>query len=264
MTETGNAQQRFGGIARLYGRAALERFTSARVAVIGIGGVGSWAAEALARSGIGSLSLVDLDELCITNTNRQIHALEGSIGHSKSRAMAERIRAINPDARVQAVEAFFSERNADELLADGIDAVVDAIDAMHPKCHLLAACRVRGIPVVTCGAAGGRRDPTLIRMTDLAKTHNDALLQQVRRNLRAEHGFPKGGTKPKRFGIPAVFSPELPKFPHCDGSVSPDRPDELPAGIRCDAGYGTVTHLTASFGFFAASWVLEHLAESQP
>ena len=105
MTDTGNAQQRFGGIARLYGRAALERFTSARVAVIGIGGVGSWAAEALARSGIGSLSLVDLDELCITNTNRQIHALEGSIGHSKSRAMAERIRAINPDARVQAVEA---------------------------------------------------------------------------------------------------------------------------------------------------------------
>lgn len=261
MADPGNAPQRFGGIARLYGQAALARFTTARVAIIGIGGVGSWAAEALARSGIGSLTLVDLDELCITNTNRQIHALEGSIGHPKARTMAERIQAINPEARVRAVEAFFSERNATDLLADRFDAVVDAIDVMLPKCHLLAACHARGIPVVTCGAAGGRRDPSLIRTADLAKTHNDALLQQVRRNLRAEHGFPKGGSKPKRFGIPAVFSPERPHYPQCDGSVSPDRPEDIPAGIRCDAGYGTVTHITATFGFFAASWVLEHLAK---
>jgi tRNA A37 threonylcarbamoyladenosine dehydratase len=255
-----NAPHRFGGIARLYGQDALTSFASARVAIIGIGGIGSWAVEALARSAIGSLTLVDFDDLCVTNTNRQVHAHDGNFGRSKVRAMTERIHAINPDIRVDPVEEFFSERNAAELLASGFDAVVDAIDSVRPKCLLLATCRAEGIPVITCGAAGGRRDPSLVRTADLARTHGDALLMQVRRDLRSEYGFPKGDPKPKRFRIPAIFSPEPPHYPQCDGSASPKRPDGIPPGIRCDAGYGTVTHLTATFGFFAASWVLELLA----
>jgi tRNA A37 threonylcarbamoyladenosine dehydratase len=252
--------QRFGGIARLYGTSALDRFATSRVAIIGVGGVGSWAAESLARSGVGSISLVDLDELCITNTNRQIHALHDTVGRSKVDVMAERIRAINPEAEVVERQAFFTEKNADAFLSEDFDAVIDAIDTMRPKCLLIASCHQRGTPVVTCGGAGGRRDPTLIQCADLAKTGGDAMLLQVRRTLRSEYGFPKGEPRVRPFGIPAVFSTEQPVYPQCDGEVSHQRPEALPAGIRCDAGFGSATHITATFGFFAAAKVLDLLA----
>ena len=257
-------EQRFGGIARLYGTSALERFAGARVAIVGIGGVGSWAAEALARSGVGSLSLVDLDELCVTNTNRQIHALHHTVGQPKVSVMAERIQAINPDATVEESHSFFTEKNAEEFLARKYDAVIDAIDSMRAKCLLLASCHQRRIPIVTCGAAGGRRNPTLIQCADLSKTGGDAMLLQVRRNLRSDYGFPKGEPRVRPFGIPAVFSTEQPVYPQCDGEVSHHKPEDLAAGIRCDAGFGTATHITATFGFFAASAVLDQLARSQP
>lgn len=253
-------QQRFGGIARLYGATALACFATARVAIVGIGGVGSWAAESLARSGVGSLTLVDLDELCISNTNRQIHALRDTVGRSKVDVMAERIRAINPDADVVERQAFFTEKNAEAFLSENFDAVIDAIDTMRPKCLLLASCHQRGIPVVTCGGAGGRRDPTLIQRADLSKTGGDAMLLQVRRNLRSEYGFPKGEPRVRPFGIPAVFSTEQPVYPQCDGEVSHQRPKAIQAGIRCDAGFGTATHITATFGFFAAAQILDQLA----
>lgn len=253
---------RFSGIARLYGHAALERFRHSRVAVVGLGGVGSWTAESLARSGVGELVLVDPDDLCMTNTNRQLHAHEGNYGRPKTAALATRLRAIHPGIALHEIQGFYSESSADELFDLVPDAVIDAIDSLRAKCHLLAACRERGIPVVTSGAAGGRRDATRIRVADLAHSGRDKLLASARRRLRTEHDFPKA---PERgevpgFGIDAVFSDEAPVYPTCDGGVSSDRPTDLPGSIGCDAGYGSVTHVTATFGLAAAGRILEHLA----
>jgi tRNA A37 threonylcarbamoyladenosine dehydratase len=256
-------QARFGGVARLYGQAALDRFARARVAVVGIGGVGTWAVECLARSGIGHLTLVDLDEICITNVNRQIHALDGQIGMAKTTAMAARVRAIHPECDVAAIPAFFNERTGGEILAAGFDAVVDAIDTLRHKALLVAECHARGIPVITCGAAGGRRDPTRIRVADLAVSGGDPLMHALRRKLRREHGFSNipMGTKPPPMGIDAVFSDEPQVFPDGEGGVCGDRIDAPGSGpqLGCDAGYGSAAHVTGCFGMIAAGRVLERL-----
>ncbi|MDX1679409.1 MAG: tRNA threonylcarbamoyladenosine dehydratase [Akkermansiaceae bacterium] len=257
---------RFGGIARLYGEKALRRFHQAHVAVVGIGGVGSWAVEALARSGIGKLTLVDLDEICETNINRQLHAMDGQIGRQKTEAMAERVRAIHPEAQVEIVYSFFKESTALDILKGDFDALIDAIDTRAHKALLLAECRQRGIHVVTCGAAGGRRDPTRIRVEDLAYSGKDAMLQQLRRTLRRDHGFAKApeGGKPESMGIEAVFSEEAPWYVQCDGEVSRERPEDAGSKggpvLGCDWGLGSATHVTASFGQIAAGRVLEFLA----
>ena len=253
---------RFGGIARLYGQAALDRFLTAKVAVIGVGGVGSWAVESLARSGVGNLTLVDLDEICLTNVNRQLHAMDGQIGRQKTEAMAERARAIHPVGEVVVVPRFFTEQTAADILDTGFDAVVDAIDSTRHKALLLAECRRHGIFTVTCGGAGGRRDPTRIRVADLAFSGKDPLLHQLRRSLRNDYGFPKTpmGEKPEPLGIEAVFSDEPQVFSQCDGTVSEVRPDSGGQRINCTTGLGTVTHVTAAFGMIAAGRVLEHLA----
>ena len=254
-------QHRFGGIARLYGGEALERFLSARVAVIGVGGVGSWAVESLARSGVGNLTLVDLDEICVTNVNRQLHAMDGQIGRQKTEAMADRAQAIHPAADVTIVPRFFTESSAAEILDAGFDAVIDAIDSTRHKALLLAECRRRGIFTVTCGGAGGRRDPTRIRVTDLAYSGKDPLLHQLRRTLRNDHGFPKTplGSKPESLGIDAVFSDEPQVFSTCDGGVSEERPETGGQRLGCASGFGSVTHVTAAFGLTAAGRVLERL-----
>lgn len=253
---------RFSGIGRLYGLTALEKFRSSHVGIVGIGGVGCWAAECLARSGVGSLTLIDADDLCVTNTNRQIHALDGTYGKPKVGVMADRLRSIQPEIKITERQEFLSNKNVDDFLNTGFDYVIDAIDAVRAKCVLLATCRERGVPIIACGGAGGRRDVTRISITDLARTRDDALLMTVRKRLRDEHRFPKArpGEKVKKFGIEAVFSQELPLYPTCDGGVSHDRPDDMPAGLRCDAGYGTATHVTAVFGMLAAGRVLEKLA----
>lgn len=254
---------RFGGIARLYGDAALARFLASRVAVIGVGGVGSWAVESLARSGVGHLTLVDLDEICVTNINRQLHAMDGEIGRQKTEAMASRVRAIHPQATVVVVQQFFTEKTAESILGVGYDAVIDAIDSTSHKALLLAECHRRGIPVVTCGGAGGRRDATRIRVADLAYAGKDPLLHRIRRGLRHDHGFPKNSqrTLPDPMGIEAVFSDEPQVFHQCDGSVSVERPDHGGSQrLNCRSGLGTVTHVTAAFGMIAASRVLERLA----
>lgn len=254
--------ERFGGIARLYGEAALERFLGARVAVIGVGGVGSWAVESLARSGIGHLTLVDLDEICLSNVNRQLHAMDGQIGRQKTEAMAERVALIHPLAETVIVPRFFSEKTATEILGAGFDAVVDAIDTTKHKALLLAECRRRGIFTVTCGGAGGKRDPTRIRVADLAYSGKDPLLHQLRRTLREQHGFPKTplGTKPAPLGIEAVFSDEPPWFSDAAGGVSRERAEGTGGRISCATGLGTATHVTAAFGLIAAGRVLDHLA----
>ncbi len=248
----------FSGISRLYGQTMLQQFQNAHVAVIGIGGVGSWAVEALARSGIGTLTLIDLDEICVTNINRQLHATHDSIGRLKVDIMAQRVLAINPQANVHVKQTFYSESNAHELLYPGIDVVIDAIDAVKHKCHLIATCRQLGLDVVTCGAAGGRRDPSRIGVDDLARTHDDPLLQQTRKRLRSHHGFPAAGSgnRAKKFHVTAVFSTETPVFPQCDGSVSPSRPADAPLRLSCATGYGTATPVTATFGMIAAAQAL--------
>jgi len=259
---------RFDGIARLYGTEALKKFNHARVCVVGIGGVGSWAVEALARSGIGHITMVDLDEICITNINRQLHAMDGEIGRQKTAAMASRVEAINPDCEVVCLETFYTDRNADEILDAGFDYVIDAIDRVRSKSLLLASCHKRGIPVICCGGAGGLRDPSLIRIDDLSRSFNDALLNQVRKNLRNRYGFPRGTDlkrkiKGKKFHIDCIFSPEQPVYPQCDGTVSEKRPAEMTgadARLNCASGYGSITHITATFGFFAVSQCLKKIA----
>jgi tRNA A37 threonylcarbamoyladenosine dehydratase len=255
--------QRFGGIGRLYGVSSLERFSRSHVMIVGLGGVGSWTVEALARSGIGKFTLVDLDDLCLTNTNRQIHAISGTIGRSKAEVLAERIQSINPDAQVVVEGTFYTEKNSGSLLSSKPDVVVDAIDSIRPKCHLLATCRSKEIPVIACGGAGGRIDATQISLADLSRTFGDSLLLSVRKRLRSEYHFPKAHSdkrKSRKFQIPAVFSPEPPRFPTCDGGISDQRPEDMPGTIKCDSGYGAATHVTATFGNHLAGWVLQQLS----
>ncbi|BDS08324.1 tRNA cyclic N6-threonylcarbamoyladenosine(37) synthase TcdA [Oceaniferula spumae] len=259
---------RFGGIERLYGKSAMEKFHRAHVCVVGIGGVGSWAVEALARSGIGKITMIDLDEICITNINRQLHAMDGEIGRQKTAAMASRINAIHPECEVVCLEAFFSKRNADEVLDQGFDFVIDAIDQVQSKALLLDGCHKRGIPVISCGGAGGLRDPSLIKTDDIARCHNDSLMNHVRTNLRKKYGYPAGPDptikrKLKLFGIDCIFSSERPVYQQCDGEVSEQRPksqDGASNRIDCTSGFGSSTHMTATIGFFAVSRCLSVLS----
>ena len=247
--------ERFGGIARLYGAAGAEKLAAARVAVVGIGGVGSWAAEALARSGVGQLILMDLDDICITNTNRQLHAHEGNYGRLKVEAMAERVRSINPGMEVTPLPNFYTVAHPEKLFDHEPDVVVDAIDSMKPKAHLIAECYRSGIPIVTCGGAGGRTRGECIRLADLARTSGDNLLSRLRKLLRQEYALPLHDRCPE-IGIPCVYSAETPVFPHCDGSVSTQREPGQRGGIGCASGFGSAVHITGTFGFLAAGAAL--------
>jgi len=198
-------QLRFAGIGRLYGAVALEAFAKAHVCVVGIGGVGSWVAEALARSGIGSLTLIDLDDVCISNTNRQIHALKSTVGQDKVAVMAARIRDINPDCVVHPVEDFVAADNLFALMRPEFSYVVDCIDSIKAKTSLIAHCKRNKIPLVTIGGAGGQLDPTQVQLTDLSQTINDPLLAKVRNNLRRDYNYSR--TPKRKFGIDAVFPP---------------------------------------------------------
>ena len=265
---------RFGGIARLYGHAALARLRHAHVCVIGLGGVGSWSAEALARSGLDELTLVDLDDVCVTNINRQLHALENTIGRPKVEALAERLRAINPALRVTPVTEFFTAATAEKIFAPRFEYVLDAIDNVANKARLIAHCHARQIPIITCGAAGGRRDPTALRLTDLARSSHDRLLAQVRKKLRAEHGFPG---EPTLFNVPAVFSTEAPVSPqtlaadhdvaaacNADLQTAADTHNGADANRRnCNSGLGSATFVTGAFGFAAAAHIVTALASGR-
>ena len=250
-------EARFGGVGRLFGRDGLERIRRAHVAVIGLGGVGSWAVEALARSGVGQLTLVDLDDVCVGNVNRQLHALDGELGKPKVEVMARRVRAIHPDCQVQAVHAFFLKSNANEILATRFDYVLDAIDSPARKCLLIALCREKSLPVITTGASAGRRDPTAIEVTDLAFSSHDRLLQEVRKKLRVRHGFPRGA---RAFGVECVISRESVVYAAPDGSIAHESKGEKDLRLDCDSGFGTVSFVTGTFGLVAASRIVQHLA----
>jgi len=246
--------RRFGGVQRLYGADALARFQAAHVCVVGIGGVGSWAVEALARSAIGRITLIDLDMVAESNVNRQIQALGDAFGTAKTDAMAERILAINPSCRVIRIEDFVSPDNLDTMLDKGFDYLIDAIDQVRTKAAMIAWCKARALPLITAGGAGGQIDPTRIEITDLALTVQDPLLSRVRSLLRKEYGFKK--KKKKKFGVPAVFSSEALRYPENTSTC-----DEAPVltGLNC-AGFGSSVCVTATFGLFAASAVLKYLA----
>jgi len=242
---------RFGGIARLYGRPALERLARSQVCVVGIGGVGSWVAEGLARSGVGRITLIDLDDVCITNVNRQLPALDGQIGRPKVAVVAERIRLINPACTVSPVSEFFTASSEARLLEHGFGCLVDAIDGLSNKALLVAACVRRRIPCVTVGGAGGKRDCTRVRAGDLGESHGDELLRLLRKKLRREHGFEHG--EGVRFGVRCVYSQEKPLFPWADGSCQAEAEPGSNLRLDCASGFGSASFVTSVFGMAAAS-----------
>lgn len=249
--------RRFGGIARLYGPAVLDYFSRAQVVIIGVGGVGSWVVEAMARSGIGALTLIDLDHIAESNINRQIQALEPDLGKAKVQALAERVRLINPKAQVQTLEAFVEPPTIASLLATPADFYFDCIDGSRNKAALLAFLKAESRPFIALGAAGGLLDPTRIRIADLSQTVQDPLLAKTRKLLRDHFGFP--AQPARRMGVPCVFSDE-PKTSRAD---IPDTQCEnltrKTPGLNC-GGFGSVVTVTASFGMVAASYGLNMLA----
>ena len=289
-------QRRFGGVARLFGAEGAARIRRAHVAIAGVGGVGSWAAEALARSGVGTLTLIDLDHVAESNINRQVHALESTLGMAKAEAMRARIADIAPGCTVNAVDDFVTRDNVAALVPDGVDWVIDAVDQVGAKAALVAHCRACGIAVVACGAAGGRTDPLQLRQDDLAQTQGDALLAAVRADLRRRHGFPKAATgspqakgyararRAAAFGVPAIYCDELAvragdadatsghagaepagssdaggRAAAGDDAAPASAPGAGGAALGC-AGYGSIVTVTASMGLAAAGLVLRALA----
>jgi tRNA A37 threonylcarbamoyladenosine dehydratase len=247
-------QERFGGVARLYGADGLERLRRAHVAIVGLGGVGSWTSEALARSGLGTLTLVDLDDVCVSNANRQSSALTETVGRPKVDVLAERARSIQPEIIVHPRAQFFTAATAEGILGAQFDCVVDAMDSPSLKALLIASCRARGMPVVTVGGAGGRRDPTCIQVSDLARTTHDPLLAEVRRLLRRDHGFPRGSAA---FGVECIFSTEPLSYPPNPGSADAGAevcfPPEAGGASGCERRFGTACFVTGAFGFAVAA-----------
>ena len=250
------ADRRFAGVARLLGDAAAARLRAAHVVVVGIGGVGSWAVEALARSGVGAITMIDLDHVSESNVNRQVHALGSTLGMAKVDAMRARIADIAPECAVTALDAFVTREDVASRLPADADHVIDAIDAVSAKAALIAHCVSRGLPVVTCGGAGGRSDPLRLRLGDLCCTEGDALLAATRARLRQRHGFPRGkpGTA-SAFGVPAVWSEEPP------AAVAAPRDGASTSGmpLAC-AGYGSIVTVTAPMGMAAAAHVMRMVA----
>lgn len=250
---------RFSALGRLYGTAGLARLQSAHVAVVGLGGVGSWVVEALARTGVGQLTLIDMDEVCLSNVNRQIHALDSTVGRAKAEVLDERIREIAPDCEVRSEVCFFTESSAERLLEPAYDMIVDAIDTTQHKCLLIAEARKRGLSMITCGGAGGRIDPSRVQVADLARTINDPLLLQVRKRLRREYGFPRKSRQ--KFKIDCVYTDEFPLFPQADGTVACERESGADYRLNCDQGFGSATFVTGAMGFMMDAQVVKHICE---
>ncbi|SHN26170.1 tRNA A37 threonylcarbamoyladenosine dehydratase [Duganella sacchari] len=254
-------ERRFGGIARLYGVHALDRFRNAHICVVGVGGVGSWIVEALARSAIGQLTLIDLDNVAESNINRQIQALSSTVGMAKITALAERIAQINPFCQVHQIEEFVEPDNVAQMIGNGkYDYVIEATDSVKAKAAVLAWCRQHDLPVVTIGSAGGKTDAAQISVRDLARTEQEPLLKKVRKIMRAQYGFPRG--EKTKFHIDAVFSTEPLKYPETGEVCTVDGDDRSGGvtGLNC-AGFGSAMVVTATFGMVAAGHALRRLAD---
>ncbi|AFY01990.1 tRNA threonylcarbamoyladenosine dehydratase [Bdellovibrio bacteriovorus] len=254
--------RRFDRMGRLVGDEVMKRLFNTHVMVIGLGGVGSWAAESLARSGVGKLTIIDFDEICITNANRQLHALQGLVGKKKAEVMGERLRKINPQNNVTVIPEFYNAENSEMMLSHKPDYIVDAIDNLTAKTHLLATCRERGIKVITSGGSAAKMDPLRIKKADLADTYVDPMAAQVRKMLRQKYDFPE-----KNFGIPCIFSDETPiqpvelKYDHGQGfkCVCPKGQNDL---HNCDSRnviWGTASYVTGAFGLAMASHIVNEI-----
>ena len=257
MTTHSQYSQRFAGVQRLYGANKAKFLPTLHICVIGIGGVGSWAVEALARSGVGEITLIDNDDISLSNINRQIHTLDSTISHSKVLAMKERVLQINPQCRCHAVDDLLSQNNISKYFKTDtpFNYVIDAIDSAKHKSALIYYCKRNKIPIITTGGAGGLIDPTAIKILDLSKTHNDPLAANVRSQLRYNYNFSRN-TK-RRFGIECVFSTEQQMYPQADGSIGQQKPDTKSAALDCNFGYGSSSCVTSVFGFIAAARVIE-------
>lgn len=265
---------RFGGISRLYGARGASILKQAHFCIIGIGGVGSWVAEALARNGIGKITLIDLDDICTTNINRQIHALTATIGQSKVEVMCERIQQINPECVVNTIEDFVTTDNLASLLNNASDSpsfdyIIDAIDSVDIKTRIIAFCKRNKLPIITIGGAGGQVDPSKITIADLSKTFQDPLLAKVKNQLRREFNFPRADikkAKKRKFSVDAVFSTEQLRYPadEAQGEVCLTKPDpsnreQGATRLDCRSGFGATTHVTATFAFFAVGRAIDKL-----
>lgn len=253
---------RFSGIQRLYGDTLSQRMRQQAVMVVGLGGVGSWVVEALVRSGFEQLILVDLDDICVSNTNRQVHTTIETVGQFKADALAERARLINPDVQIKVCQDFVTPSNLDDYLAMQPDFIIDAIDGVKAKTQLIAQAKANKLAIISIGGAGGKIDPTRIRVNDLSKTEQDPLTAKVRSNLRREHGFPRN---PKRkFGVDVVWSDEPLRYPDMQGEVCFEKPNaEAPRRLDCATGFGAATMVTATFGFIAVSRLIDKLARKE-
>lgn len=249
---------RFGGIVRVYGIKGMAKIRQAKILVVGIGGVGSWVAEALARTGIGHMTLVDLDDVCVTNINRQVHALNGTVGKFKVDVMKERAQLINPYCEVDTKQCFFSPKNLGVIFDKTYDFVVDACDDFTNKCYLIDYCRQNKIPLVVMGGAGGKTDPSQIRITDMATSANDRLLARLRKKLRQDFAFP--GENEGDFGVWAIWSHERAVYPTPDGCVT-HKPPGMAKNMDCSEGFGSVSFVTGAFAFAATSLVIKEITK---
>ncbi len=255
---------RFGGIARMYGMPGLKKIAQSRVVIIGLGGVGSWVVEAIARTGFQKIVLVDLDDVCASNTNRQIQAIRANVGKSKALALKERILEINPEARVEVIQEFYNSETADLVLSGQIDFLFDCIDSLDKKAHLINQCCVRKISLITCGGVGGKKDPTKIRLSDLSLSENDPLLRNLKKNLRKEYSFPSAEKKMK---VNCVYSTESAVFPSPDGEFCLTKSDQKKLEIQnsqslkldCRSGFGAVSFLSGSIAFTMVSYAVDQL-----
>ena len=253
--------QRLGGVSRAYGQQALNHFQQLHIVVAGLGGVGSWVVEALARTGIGKLTLIDLDDVCTTNINRQLPATDDTIGQLKTEVLAQRVKSINPNCEVKVIDDFLLPENFEEYLT-GADAVLDAIDSVNTKAALVAWCKRRKLRLVVCGGAGGQIDPGMIRVGDLAKAKQDPLLAKVRSQLRRDYGFSKN---PKRkWGVDCVYSEEQLRYPvisgELEGEVTLQKPGSGSMRMDCSTGFGAAMVVTCSFAMQATATLLKRMA----
>jgi len=255
--------RRFSGVQRLYGDKGLTQLQAAHAVVIGIGGVGSWAAEALARNAVGEITLIDLDHIAESNVNRQIHAIDGHFGKAKVTAMRERIQLINPQCTVHEIEDFVTTDNINEVLNFACDLMLDCTDSTYAKMALACYSRSKQIPLLMSGSAGGRLDVTQIKVDDLSAAYGDMLLSKVRKQLRQSHDFPKAPDmnkrplkKPKKFGLQCVYSNEVVTTP--DEACDTDAEGASISGLNC-AGFGSSVTVTASMGFAMAQLALNQL-----
>jgi len=249
---------RFGGIARLYGQSGLDKFKNSHVCVVGVGGVGSWVVEALARSGIGKITMIDPDEVSESNINRQLVALDSTVGQGKCDVLVKRIADINPDCQVEVVEDLLKPDNTRELIGVEFDYVVDAIDSARSKAALVRHCKRNKIPIVCIGGAGGQIDPQQITVADITRTHNDPLLAKTRSILRYDYGF--SSNLKRKYQVPCVYSTEQLSYPLPDGTMTQQKPDtERAMKMACDVGMGSATHITATFGYFAVGLLLKKI-----